>query len=235
MTDVVVVTGASRGIGLSVARTLGAAGYAVVSLSRSAPPDQEGAAQIAHVPVDLSRTDDLPDLCRRVREEFGDPYALVNNSGWGAEGLLATQHVRDIEKVIALNLTAPMVLTKHFGRAMLRRRRGRIVTIGSIVGRTGYSGLSAYSATKAGVEGFSRAASREFGRAGVTVNVVAPGFVRTGMTEALGEQHLATISRRSPLGLAEPEDVAGAVAYLLSDAARRVTGTVLTVDGGATA
>jgi 3-oxoacyl-[acyl-carrier protein] reductase len=118
---------------------------------------------------------------------------------------------------------------------MLSRKEGRIINVSSIIATTGFNGLSVYGASKAGLSGFTRSLARELGRTNITVNCVAPGFMATDMTAGLEGEKLDSIRRRAPLGLAEPDDAAGAVAYLLSNDARRVTGTTLTVDGGSTA
>ena len=236
----VVVTGASRGIGLAIARRLAADGYPVLVVSRSLPePLEELIAaprgRVRHLAADLADTAAIPALARSIHAELPDLYGLVNNAGVGLGGVLATQHAADIERMLATNLTSPILLAKHLSRGMIRNCRGRIVNITSIVARTGFTGLAAYAATKAGLEGFTRSLARELGRVSVTVNAVAPGFTETEMTSTLGPDQLATIRRRSPLGLADPADVAGAVAYLLGPDAARITGTTVTVDGGSTA
>ncbi len=138
--------------------------------------------------------------------------------------------------MVRLNVLSPIILTKQVVRAMMASGGSRIVNIGSIVGSTGYSGLAAYSATKAAMTGFTHSLARELGPLGITVNAVAPGFVATDMTEELNAGQRAQIARRSALRrMPEPEDVAAAVLFLLSDAARNITGTVTTVDAGNTA
>ena len=142
----------------------------------------------------------------------------------------------EIEALVRLNTLSPILLTKYVVRSMMSAREGRIVNISSIVAATGYSGLSAYSATKASLIGFTRSLAREVGQLGITVNAVAPGFVDTEMTHELSERQREQIMRRSALQrLADPEDVAAAVEFLLSDKARNITGTTLTVDAGNTA
>ena len=163
-------------------------------------------------------------------------YGLVNNAGLGTGGVLATMPDANIERLVNLHVVMPLILTKYILRSMLSARAGRIVNISSIVGRTGYSGLSAYSATKASLEGFTRALAREVGPVGITVNAVAPGFVDTEMTQSISPIGHEKIIRRSALGrMAEVEDVAHAVDYLFTDKARNITGTVMTVDAGNTA
>ena len=236
----ILLTGASRGIGLAIAQHLVATGWPLVAVSRTCSAELDAvlaaASQPAHfVAADLSDTDAIPELVGSIEREHGPLYGLVNNAGAGLDGLLLTQHSSDISKLIELNLLAPIMLCKYVARQLVRRRRGRIVNITSIVAQNGFSGLAVYSATKAGLEALTRSLAREVGRAKVTVNAVAPGFIETEMTAGLGESQLDSIERRSPLGLAIPQDVAGAVAYLLADEALRVTGSVVTVDGGSTA
>src|SRR5262249_37026894 len=152
------------------------------------------------------------------------------------DGVLATMHNSEIERLIRLNTLSPIVLSKYVARNMMSDGGGRIVNIASIVGFTGYSGLSVYAATKASMIGFTRSLAREGGRLGISVNAVAPGFMDTGMTEALGPDRREQISRRSALRrFVHVEDVANAVVFLLGEQAKNITGTVLTVDAGATA
>ncbi len=236
----VVVTGASRGLGLSVVERLLGEGYRVVAVSRTTTSELRQLAEthgdaLDIVPFDVSRVDDIAEFSRTLIKRLGSVYALVNNAGLGTDGVLATMHQSDIEKLINTNLLGPIMLTKFLVRPMLMRKEGRIVNISSIIASTGYHGLSVYAATKAGLEGFTRSLSREVGKLSVTVNCVAPGYMETAMTEGLQGSKLESIRRRAPLGLPKPEQVAGAVSYLLSDSASAVTGTVVTVDGGATA
>ena len=242
----VLVTGASRGLGLGIARALTTAGYDVIAVARGkskAVSDAVAAEKRAKrhgalhfVPFDLGRIDAIPALVKNLRKEFGPLFGLVNNAAVGHDGALAMMHNSQIEELIRLNTLSPVVLTKYVVRSMLSERAGRIVNVASIIGFTGYSGLSVYAATKASMLGFTRSLAREVGRLGITVNAVAPGFVETAMTHGLVGEPRAQVVRRSALRrLAEVDDVANAVEYLLSDKARNVTGTVLTVDAGATA
>ncbi|KZD10285.1 SDR family NAD(P)-dependent oxidoreductase [Oceanibaculum pacificum] len=232
----VLITGGGRGIGRAITERLLADGYRPIVVSRTAPaglPEGVDAPFHAH---DLADVEGIHALVTGIVKEHGPLYGLVNNAGIGLDGALATQHLSDIERVLRVNLLATIALTKSACRGMMSRGEGRIVTLSSIIARTGFSGLSAYAASKAGLEGFSQSLARELGPMGITVNCVAPGFVETGMTEGLQGEKLAAIKRRSPLGgLAQGADVAGAVAYLLGPDAARVTGTVLTVDAGSTA
>lgn len=235
----VLVTGASRGIGLCIARALARDGFRVLALARSATDAlQEAAAEspIVFVPFDLGRIDDMPALVRDLRKAHGPLYGLVNNAGIGTEGVLATMPTREIDRLIRLNTLSPIVLTKHAVRAMMSAGEGRIVNMSSIIGSTGYNGLSVYAATKASLLGFTRSLAREVGRLGITVNAVAPGFIATEMTAGLDDDHRASIARRSALKrMPEADDVAEAICYLMSEKARNVTGTTLTVDAGNTA
>jgi 3-oxoacyl-[acyl-carrier protein] reductase len=152
------------------------------------------------------------------------------------DGVLALTSTHQIEQVVRLNTTSPMVLTKHVVRFMMADGGGRIVNISSIVASTGYSGLSVYAATKASLIGFTRSLAREVGRAGVNVNAVAPGFVSTEMTQALTEENRQQIARRSALKrMVDVEDVPTQSTFLMSEASRNITGTVMTVDAGNTA
>lgn len=237
----VIVTGGSRGLGLAIVRRLVEDGYRVIAVARR--ESDEVREEIAKRPgalvfasFDLADIDAIADFALRLKKEFGAPYGLVNNAGLGTEGALAIMHNAQIEMLTRVNVTAPIVLSKYVVRNMMSAGEGRVVNISSIIASTGYSGLSVYGATKAALIGFTRSLAREVGRAGVTVNAVAPGFVETEMTAALGEEDRAKIAGRAALRrLAAPEDVANAVAFLMDDKARNVTGTVVTIDAGATA
>jgi len=175
-------------------------------------------------------------LIKTIRKSFGPIFGLVNNAGISYEGILATMHNSQIERLVRLNTVSPMVVTKYVVRSMMAEGGGRIVNIASIMASTGFSGLSVYGATKASINGFTRSLAREVGRLGITVNSVAPGFVETDMTHGLKDEQRQQIVRRSALQrLAEVDDVANAVEFLLSDRAKNITGTVLTVDAGSTA
>ncbi|MGB6542967.1 MAG: SDR family NAD(P)-dependent oxidoreductase [Xanthobacteraceae bacterium] len=241
----VLVTGGSRGLGLAIAQGLAGAGYSVIAVARK--KSKEVTAAIAEsararqgalhfVPFDLGKIDEIPDFVRGLRKEFGPLFGLVNNAALGHDGVLATMHNSRIEELVRVNTLSPIVLSKYVVRAMMSERAGRIVNVASIVGFTGYSGLSAYAATKASMLGFTRSLAREVGRLGITVNAVAPGFLATEMTHGLAGEQRQQVTRRSALRrLAEVDDVANAVEYLLSDKARNISGTVLTIDAGATA
>jgi 3-oxoacyl-[acyl-carrier protein] reductase len=197
----------------------------------AAPP-----GALAFAPFDLGKIDALPGFVAALKKQHGAPYGLVNNAGLGTEGLLANMHNSQIEELLRINVTAPIILTKYVVRQMMAGDGGRVVNVSSIIASTGYNGLSAYGASKAALIGFTKSLAREVGRLGITVNAVAPGFIATEMTAALQDDDRARIMARAALRrLAEPADVANAVSYLLADNASNITGTVLTVDAGATA
>ncbi len=241
----VLVTGGTRGLGLAIARKLAAAGYQVVAVARHesaalldtiAQADAAPAGGLKFRQYDLSDITGIPAFVASLTHEFGPLYGLVNNAALGTSGILATMHDQQIDKLLQLNVTSPIVLTKYAVRSMMVGGAGRIVNISSVVAFTGYSGLSVYAATKAAFAGFTRSLARELGPLGMTVNNVAPGFVDTEMTQHMKGSHRDQIVRRSALRrLPEGDDVADAVEYLLSEKARNVTGTTLTVDAGNTA
>jgi 3-oxoacyl-[acyl-carrier protein] reductase len=236
------VSGGTRGVGLAVARELAGDGFTVFAIGRKESEDlnkaiaQAPAGRLNFVPFDLANVDVIPDLIREMKAEHGPFYGLVNNAALGTEGLLSNMHNSDIEKLVKLNTVSPIVLTKYVVRGMMTAGAGRIVNISSIIGFTGYSGLSVYGATKAAMQGFTRSLAREVGRLGITVNAVAPGFMDTEMTQSMTDAQRDKIAARAALKrLVDVEDVANAVSFLMSDAAKNITGTVMTVDAGNTA
>jgi 3-oxoacyl-[acyl-carrier protein] reductase len=241
----VLVTGGSRGIGLSIARRLAGAGYNVVAVARRESEElrqatraivQQEKGGLRFRGFDLNEIDGIPAFVKRLREEFGAIYGLVNNAGIGTEGLLATMHNSEIEALVRLNVLSPVILTKYVVRHMMADGAGRIINISSIIASTGYNGLSVYGATKAAATGFTRSLAREVGKLGITVNAISPGFVDTELTQGLSEDQRRRIAGRSALRrLPESEDVARMVEYLLGDGGRNVTGSVLTIDAGNTA
>jgi 3-oxoacyl-[acyl-carrier protein] reductase len=241
----VLVTGGSRGIGLAISRRIAKAGYKVIAVARRESDElknaireiaQGGAGGLHFRAFDLSAIDAIPAFVKGLRDEFGPLYGLINNAGIGTEGLLANMHNTEIEALVRLNITSPIVLTKYVVRHMMADGAGRIVNMSSIIATTGYNGLSVYGATKAAATGFTRSLAREVGRTGITVNAIAPGFVDTELTQGLSEDQRQRIAGRSALRrLPEADDVARMVEYLLGDGGRNVTGSVLTIDAGNTA
>lgn len=238
----VLVTGGTRGVGLAVGEKLARDGFRVFALGRKESAGLTKAiaglptGALNFVPFDLMLVDVIPELVRELRAEHGPFYGLVNNAALGTEGMLSNMHNSDIERLVKLNTVSPILLTKYVARGMMTAGEGRIVNISSIIASTGYSGLSVYGATKASMLGFTRSLAREVGRLGITVNAVAPGFMETEMTESMTATQRVKIASRAALKrLADVEDVAASVAFLMSEAARNVTGTVMTVDAGNTA
>jgi 3-oxoacyl-[acyl-carrier protein] reductase len=226
------VTGASRGIGRAIAAELAAAGASVAIGYRSGQEEAEAlAAEIGGraIQADVSS----PEEARRLVEEAGDLDILVNNAGLTRDGLLARMSDEDWRLVIDTNLSSVFYTCRAVTRPMMKKRAGSIVNISSVVGVHGNWGQTNYGASKAGIIGFTKSLARELGSRNVRANVVAPGYVKTQLTDVLPEDATAAMLQNTPLGrLGEPEDVAGAVRFLCSEAASFITGEVLLVDGG---
>lgn len=238
--DTVLITGGTRGLGLSIAKRLVVSGYRVVIVGRKCSKECEAWLLITNEAAfefyDFEKLSGIHDFSQKIIRKYGRLYGLVNNAALGLDGVLATMHESDIGKAIRVNVEAPILLTKYLLRPMLINRKGRVINISSVIGSTGYKGLAVYGATKAAMNGFTKSLSREVGKAGITVNSVAPGYMATDMTEGLVGEKLESIKRRSPLNqLVHVDDVAGMVDYLMSDEAKMITGTVMTVDAGSTA
>jgi 3-oxoacyl-[acyl-carrier protein] reductase len=238
----VIVTGGSRGLGLGLVRAFLANGDRVASCSRSSTAETDalakelGPERYTFDAVDLTNAEAADAFVKAVAKRFGGVDVLVNNAGVAVDGVIGLVQESDVDTVIDLNLKATMRVTRAVVRRMLRQGSGRIVNISSIVGLSGYRGLSVYSATKAGLDGFTRALARELGGRGITVNSVAPGYMLTEMSHGLDADDLQQIVRRTPAGrLGDPKDVAAAVLFLASSEADFISGQVLVVDGGLTA
>jgi 3-oxoacyl-[acyl-carrier protein] reductase len=236
-----VVTGASRGIGRAIAAALGAAGAHVICASTRPGGCEETVAAILAsggsaeaMAVDVADEASVAAFAERVLAG-GAPNILVNNAGITKDGVFLRMSADDFDRVIGVNLRGAFLVTKAFVRAMTKVPAPRIVNVGSVVGLTGNAGQANYAASKAGLVGLTRSLAKELGSRGVTVNLVAPGFVETDMTAGLTEAVRETALRSIPLGrFGSGADIAGAVAFLCGDAAAYVTGQVLVVDGGMT-
>lgn len=229
MTRTVLVTGGNRGIGLAIARAFAEHGSQVVVTHRTGdPPDG-----LAGVSCDVTDTAQVDRAFAEVEERFGPVRVLVANAGVNRDQLLLRMSDEDFTDVLDTNLTGTFRVTKRAVRGMLRARTGRIILVSSVAGLLGSPGQTNYAASKAGLVGFARSLVRELGPRGITVNVVAPGFVQTDMTADLTDKRQEEIKQQVPLGrYASVEDVAAAVRWLASDEAGYVTGAVLPVDGG---
>jgi 3-oxoacyl-[acyl-carrier protein] reductase len=236
--SVILVTGGSKGLGLTLVRGLLGEGYTVACLSRTSTPEWQQTIdatpdRLTYIPGDLASSDTLSQAVSRIEDEIGPIDALVNNAGIAHDGVLPTMPPPDIERLVNVNLVGTLLLTRLVTRQMVRRSRGNIVTVSSIVGLRGYSGLAAYAATKAGLDGMTRALARELGPRRIRANSIAPGYLETDMTELLDANHKEQIVRRTPLGrLGRPDDVVGTLLFLLSPASAFITGQTIVIDGG---
>lgn len=234
---IALVTGASRGIGRAIAEKLIACGATVIGTATS----ENGAKAISEYLGDkgkgfvlnVTETDSIEKFLADVRAEFGEIDILVNNAGITRDNLLMRMKDDEWEDIIDTNLSSVFRLSKAVMRAMMKKRYGRIITIGSVVGTMGNAGQANYAAAKAGVIGFSKSLAREVASRGITVNVVAPGFIETDMTRALTEDQRAGILSQVPANrLGDAKEIASAVAFLASDEAGYITGETLHVNGG---
>ena len=226
------VTGASRGIGRAIALELARAGASVVVGYRSGKDDAEAVAEDAGgraVQADVADADEAA----RLVADAGEPDVLVNNAGLTRDGLLPRMPDEDWRDVIETNLSSVFYTCRAAVRPMMKRRAGAIVNISSVVGLHGNPGQTNYAASKAGIIGLTKALARELGSRGVRANVIAPGYITSRLTDEISEEMRSLMLQNTPLGrLGDPEDVAGAVRFLCSDAAKFITGEVLLVDGG---
>ncbi len=238
---VALVTGASRGIGREIALELASSGHIVaVNYSRSADAaaavvneiEAAGGSALA-LQADVGDAEAVDSMVSRITEELGPIAVLVNNAGITRDGLLLRMSAEDFDAVIETNLRSVFLCSKAVLRSMMRAKWGRIITIGSVSGVYGNAGQANYSAAKAGLMGFSRSLAKEIGSRGITVNVVAPGFIVSDMTAELGDDAMESVAKQISLGrLGRPEEVASAVGYLASDDAGYITGHTLVIDGG---
>jgi len=225
---VVLVTGGNRGIGLAIAKTFQEHGDQVAVTVRGEPV--EG---LTSVRCDMTDTDSIDAAVAEVEQQLGPVEVLVANAGLSKDGLLISTKEDDFAAVLDANLTGAFRVTKRVVRGMLKQRKGRIVLMSSVVALAGSGGQTSYAASKAGLIGFGRSLARELGSRAITVNVVAPGFVDTDMTAALGAERVAALKAQIPLGrTATPAEIAAVVRFLASDDAAYITGAVIPVDGG---
>lgn len=231
------ITGATGGIGESIARALYAQGASVALSGRNEIKLQalkeDLGDRAAVFPADLSEDDAIDTLIKVVEETFGQIDILVNNAGLTRDGLSMRMKDEDWQQVLDVNLTAPFKLAQAVQRGMMKRRSGRIVNIASVVGVTGNPGQCNYVASKAGMIGWSKSMAAEVASRGITVNCIAPGFIATAMTEALNDDQQAKINANIPSGrMGTPDEIAAAAVYLASDEAAYVTGSTIHVNGG---
>ena len=236
--EVALVTGASRGIGAEIAAQLAAAGAKVIGTATTAA----GAATIDErlrasggrgAVVNVAEQSSIDALLADIESKEGAVSILCNNAGITRDTLLLRMKTDDWEQVINTNLTSVFRLSKAALRGMMKARKGRIISIASVVGLTGNPGQANYAAAKAGIIGFSKSLGREVGSRGITVNVIAPGFIDTDMTRALSEEQRSTLMTQIPLGrLGQAQDIAAAVVFLASPAAGYITGETLHINGG---
>ncbi len=238
--EIALVTGATRGIGAAIALQLGRQGATVIGTATS----EEGSEKIRKILNEngitgtgmvLNVTDQtsIDTGLEQVQKSFGAPSILINNAGITRDNILLRMREEEWDAILDTNLKSVFRMSKACLRAMTKARRGRIISITSVVGYTGNLGQSNYAAAKAGIVGFTHALAREIGSRNITVNAVAPGFVETDMTRGLAEEHRTALIRQIPLGrLGNADDVAHAVAFLASDAASYITGMTLHVNGG---
>ncbi len=241
---VALVTGASRGIGAAIARKFASQGYSVAvnhSGEHSAQAAQKLASELEEMygvkakafQADISQFDAAKELIKNVKDEYGRIDVCVNNAGITRDMLLARMKEEAFDAVVEVNLKGVFNVMRHVTMTMMKQRYGRIVNISSVVGIAGNVGQVNYAAAKAGIIGMTKSAAKELAPRGVTVNAVAPGFIKTVMTGSLDDETIDLIKERIAMGsFGEPEDVANAVAFFASPESHYITGQVLTVDGG---
>ena len=237
---VALVTGASRGIGEAIARRLASEGATVLAAARSTPSLDRVVAEISSaggaaraITLDVSEPASIDAAVKGAFEQHGQIDVLVNNAGIAEDNLILRMSREAWDRVLSTNLTGAFLMTQAVVKGMVRRRYGRIVNVASVVGLMGNAGQANYASAKAGLVGLTKSVARELGSRNVTCNAVAPGFVPTDLTNALLEQMQETILKSIPLGrFGTVEDVAAAIAFLVSDDASYITGQVLVVDGG---
>ena len=238
--QVALITGGARGIGLTIAKRLAEAGADCALFDVQAPLLEQAAKEIQALgrraetfQVDVTKGDEVNLAVEKTLDKFGRIDILINNAGITRDGLLLRMSEQEWDAVLNVNLRAAFLCTKAVAKAMLKARAGRIVNIASIIGLIGNAGQANYAASKAGLIGLTKTTAKELASRGMTCNAIAPGFIQTDMTHALSQETKTKLLAAIPLGtLGEPRDVAEAAMFLVSDAARYITGHVLVVDGG---
>jgi 3-oxoacyl-[acyl-carrier protein] reductase len=238
--QIAVVTGAGRGIGRAIALKFASEGADVVCVSRTAENSEKVAGEVRAlgrkawaIAVDVSDAAGVSAAAEKILTECGKVDILINNAGVTRDGLLMRMSDADWDSVLNTNLKGAFLFTKAFTRSFVKQRSGRIINVASVIGLIGNAGQANYAASKAGLIGFTQSVAKELGSRNITVNALAPGFIETDMTAALGPDKKAKLLENIPLNsLGQPEDIANAALFLAGPGARYVTGQVLTVDGG---
>jgi 3-oxoacyl-[acyl-carrier protein] reductase len=238
--QIAVVTGAGRGIGQAIALKLAASGADIVAVDLKLEFLQQTVEEVWKlgrkawaIAANVAEAASVESAAEQILKEAGRVDILVNNAGITRDGLLMRMSEADWDAVLDINLKGAFLFTKAFTRVFLKQKSGRIINIASVIGLIGNAGQCNYAASKAGVIGFTKSVARELASRGITANAIAPGFIETKMTEALGSEAREALLKQIPLAsLGQPEDVANAALFLASPAARYVTGQVLAVDGG---
>jgi 3-oxoacyl-[acyl-carrier protein] reductase len=236
----VLVTGASRGIGRAIALTLGEAGATVIGTATS----NEGAANISKIftennilgkgmKLNVTDNEQISELLKNITEDYGSVDVLINNAGITRDNILVRMKEDEWNDIISTNLTSVYKMSKSVLRGMIKKRSGRIISITSVVGAMGNAGQSNYAAAKAGIMGFTKSLAREVGVRGITVNAIAPGFIETDMTDSLPEDQKLTLTAQIPMGrLGTTNEIAQAVLFLAGDSGSYITAQTLHVNGG---
>lgn len=236
---IVVVTGASRGIGRQIALAFGAEGASVACVATTeaaakATADLIGANGRAYA-CDVSDAASVEELFAKVQAELGTPAVLVNNAGITRDGLILRMKDEDWDRVLDVNLKGAFLCIRAVTKSMMKARYGRIVNVSSVIGQSGQAGQANYAASKAGLFGLTMSVAKELGSRGITCNAIAPGFIETDMTTDLPQEFRDFVNKTAPAGrLGKPEDIAPAVLFLASEEAGYITGQALTIDGGLT-
>lgn len=237
----IIITGGTKGLGLSISDYCLKQNFRVVAVSRNKTSEfidlqLQNKQTLFFESFDFMNSSRIKNLVNKLWQVYGRPWGLINNAAVGMDGILVTQHEKDISALIRINIEDPILLTKYLIRPMTLNKSGRIINISSIIATSGFNGLSVYGATKSSLLGFTKSLAREVGKMGITVNAISPGYMKTTMTNGIDKTKLNAIIRRSPLRrLTKTSEVAAAVSFLLSDVAEGITGTTITVDAGSTA